>query len=342
MLARILGGIYLSSIEPLNQEEDLHASHSITHILSVISGPIPHQSTYTSSPYTHKQIDITDEETSNILDHFDEALAFMHSAIVTSKSTVLVHCAQGSSRSVIVVMAYLMKYYKLTMDQSLYAIRRKFEGAVIEPNQSFLQQLKVYETIGLSTEGAMQKPVYRQYRIELALKQDPSGQTVRDLNMFQFTSDTELEAETETERETEIETETEPQNTQTQSDLRCKRCRQTLAKSSHIELHDIPDLDSRQSQFIKTAPNSRRIISVQSAASSCSHFFLIEPLNWMKDELALGNIEGKFQCPKCQAKVGGYSWRGSRCSCGKWMVPALHLQTAKVDEIKPFQLHQHT
>ena len=54
----------------------------------------------------------------------------------------------------------------------------------------------------------------------------------------------------------------------------------------------------------------------------------------MKQELDKAEMEGKFLCPKCSSKVGGYSWRGSRCSCGKWMVPAIHLQEAKVDYIK--------
>ena len=53
----------------------------------------------------------------------------------------------------------------------------------------------------------------------------------------------------------------------------------------------------------------------------------------MKQELDKAEMEGKFCAPN--APLGwGYSWRGSRCSCGKWMVPAIHLQEAKVDYIK--------
>ncbi|CAI4383767.1 BAF_collapsed_G0031230.mRNA.1.CDS.1 [Saccharomyces cerevisiae] len=43
-------------------------------------------------------------------------------------------------------------------------------------------------------------------------------------------------------------------------------------------------------------------------------------------------LEGKFSCPGCSSKVGGYNWKGSRCSCGKWVIPAIHLQTSKVDQ----------
>ena len=130
---------------------------------------------------------------------------------------------------------------------------------------------------------------------------------------------------------------TSPQDTPKvhNAQLRCKRCRQVLALSSQIETHEPPEADSRQAQFIKTAPNSRRIIDVKPASPSCSHYFLTEPLNWMKDELqGKGELDGKFQCPKCNSKVGGYSWKGTRCSCGRWMIPALHVQTAKVDFVK--------
>lgn len=62
----------------------------------------------------------------------------------------------------------------------------------------------------------------------------------------------------------------------------------------------------------------------------------MEPLDWMKDELEKTEIEGRFNCPndKCGAKIGGYDWRGSRCSCGKWVIPGIHLQIARVDEVK--------
>ncbi|KAK6463147.1 Yvh1 dual specificity phosphatase [Scheffersomyces coipomensis] len=322
MIARILGGIYLSSIEPINNNIDLKSEYNITHILSVLPGPIPN--TYKSPNYHHKQIEITDEETSNILQYFDDALSFISDAI-KEKGNVLVHCAQGSSRSVIIVMAYLMKYYKLKLDQSLYAIRRKFTDgeSLINPNSEFIRQLELYAEMGFKLD--FNNVNYKQYVIDLNLKLDPSGHSLQQLNLFPTTSTT-----------------TEDDNTTTTppSDLRCKRCRQILSKSNQIEYHDAPDSDSRQSQFIKTAPNSRRIIKVQEASLNCSHFFLIEPLNWMKPELERGDIEGKFQCPKCSAKVGGYSWKGSRCSCGKWMVPAIHLQTAKVDDIKNMQLNQ--
>jgi dual specificity phosphatase 12 len=54
----------------------------------------------------------------------------------------------------------------------------------------------------------------------------------------------------------------------------------------------------------------------------------------MRPELEQGKLEGRIECPKCNTNVGKYSWKGMRCSCGAWVVPAISLARAKVDETK--------
>lgn len=54
----------------------------------------------------------------------------------------------------------------------------------------------------------------------------------------------------------------------------------------------------------------------------------------MKPELEKGQLEGRLECPKCSSNVGKYAWQGMKCSCGAWMVPAISLARAKVDEVK--------
>ncbi|KAG5420989.1 YVH1 [Candida metapsilosis] len=304
MIERILGGIYLSSIEPINNNVDLKREYGITSILSILPGPI--NETYTKD-YHHKQIEATDEETTNLIQYFEECDNFIDEA-TKDQGKVLVHYAQGVSRSVTIIMMYLMKHYKLNIDQALHAVKRKCPQA--GPNPSFIEQIKLYESMNFAVDE--NNAQYREFIKTLSLKKDPSGDNLREITMNQTTTD----------------------STQSLYDLRCKRCRKVLAHSTNIEDHQVPTSDSRQSQFIKTAPNSRRIISVQSASNQCSHYFFTEPVDWMRPELEKSEIEGKFSCPKCSSKVGGYSWKGSRCSCGKWMVPAIHLQDAKVDCIK--------
>ena len=89
--------------------------------------------------------------------------------------------------------------------------------------------------------------------------------------------------------------------------------------------------------------------------AACSSYF-IEPVTWMGQAL-LGHMEGKvcvhacvcvcacvrvcvcvcqstvslcyllFQilCPKCNSRLGSFSWKGQQCSCGRWLTPAFQV-----------------
>ena len=54
----------------------------------------------------------------------------------------------------------------------------------------------------------------------------------------------------------------------------------------------------------------------------------------MRTELEQGKLEGRLECSKCKTNVGKYAWQGMRCSCGAWVVPAITLARAKIDEVK--------
>lgn len=337
MIHRILGNIFLSDIIPINDENlDLHKEYGITSILSVVPGPIPAHITNYNPQYNLLQIPITDETSTNIIEHFPETNKFIDSVLFTSEQlallspkerpsvkhqgAILIHCAQGCSRSVVILAAYLMFRYHLTLTQAMYAINRKREDAeTTDPNESFMEQLQLYQDIAFD----MTSDKYKEWENSRYIELDSTGSMLRDAY---------LEKQAENETSKDLVSETREESNEKVSQLRCKKCRQVLCLTSQLDNHEPPEADSKQGMFIKKAPNSRRIISIQNAASTCSHYFLSEPVNWMKDELVgKGDLEGKFQCPKCMSKVGGYSWRGSRCSCGKWMVPAIHLQSAKVD-----------
>lgn len=316
MIHRILGNIFLLSLDDLDGSVDLQKEYAITHVISVLEGLVP---AYLAEKFQHLHIEVQDLETVNLLEHLPNATYFMDQALISKEDAdgqkhlgaVLVHCAQGVSRSVTVIMAYLMYRYKLKLPQALHAVKRRSESA--QPNDGFMKQLELFEHMGFTVDKL--SSTYRQFLVELSLQEDPSGQSLASSKIFDSSSNSKEKAKGT-------------------YNLRCKRCRQVLANQGDIETHDMPGSESRQSQFIKKAPNSRRIVAVADASKTCSHYFLEEPVNWMREELDKQDIEGKFSCPKCSHKVGGYSWKGSRCSCGKWMIPALHLQSAKVDEMK--------
>lgn len=339
MATRILGNIYLSSFEPIKDGINLNSEYGITHVVSVVSGSIPD---YILQEYSHLQIDITDEPTEDLLAHLNNAIAFIENALdgkqekseesKSSTGAVLVHCAQGESRSVAVIIAFLMYKHNLTYKQALYAVKRKSASA--EPNAGFVKQLQLFADMGCKVD--MSSPLYREFFVENSLALDPSGASLLQSGYWKMKKhDQESNCdEASQDKASEVVSHDSSSQNGASYNLRCKRCRTVLAKNSDVESHEIPDSESRQAQFIRTVPNSRRIISSIDAAKTCSHYFMGEPMSWMETELNKQELEGKFACPKCEAKVGGYSWKGSRCSCGKWMVPAIHLQSAKIDLMK--------
>lgn len=69
------------------------------------------------------------------------------------------------------------------------------------------------------------------------------------------------------------------------------------------------------------------------SSPDCAHYF-VDPLSWMRPELEQGKLDGRLECPKCQTNVGKYAWQGMRCSCGEWVIPAITLAKARIDEFK--------
>lgn len=54
----------------------------------------------------------------------------------------------------------------------------------------------------------------------------------------------------------------------------------------------------------------------------------------MRSELEEAKLEGRLECPKCNANVGKYAWQGMQCNCGEWVVPGISLAKSRTDEVK--------
>ena len=69
------------------------------------------------------------------------------------RCNILVHCKFGISRSPSFIIAYLIKYNKLSVDDALKFVNRKrFQ---IKPNKGFINQLYIYEKCLLKKEKAI-------------------------------------------------------------------------------------------------------------------------------------------------------------------------------------------
>ncbi|PRQ38818.1 putative phosphoric monoester hydrolase [Rosa chinensis] len=116
-------GLFLGSFGAANNEEEL-TRLNITHILTVGSAMPPAY----PNDFVYK--------------HFDECFDYIEEA-KRSGGSVLVHCFVGRSRSVAVVIPYLLKKHGMTLFEALDHV--KSGRAWAAPNAGFSTQLYEYE-----------------------------------------------------------------------------------------------------------------------------------------------------------------------------------------------------
>lgn len=83
-----------------------------------------------------------DLETVHLHLWFETAAKAIHDEIINS-GKVLVHCAAGVSRSVSLILAYLIKYRSMSLPDAFRFVREK--RTIVRPNRGFVQQLLEYE-----------------------------------------------------------------------------------------------------------------------------------------------------------------------------------------------------
>jgi len=111
------------------------------------------------SNFCYCRIAMGDNATEHLSSRFEESWQFLERARVREDGGVLVHCQQGVSRSVSMVLSYLMKYYGKTFGEALALAKTARKQAC--PNDGFTQQLKVLEETLRTTNGYEKVPPKR-------------------------------------------------------------------------------------------------------------------------------------------------------------------------------------
>lgn len=144
---------------------------------------------------------------------------------------------------------------------------------------------------------------------------------------------------------------------------RCRKCRRIVAAKSNLITHtpasssetkaveskhvtfkaDIHVQSESSSDESKICPKKllERVSTLNINSSSekliddesqqrCKEILFIEPIAWMVN---IGKqTQGKLNCPKCQSKLGNFTWINScNCPCGKNVSPAFYLVPSKVE-----------
>eukprot|EP00930_Biecheleria_cincta_P044764 TRINITY_DN30828_c0_g1_i1.p1 TRINITY_DN30828_c0_g1~~TRINITY_DN30828_c0_g1_i1.p1 ORF type:complete len:509 (-),score=111.19 TRINITY_DN30828_c0_g1_i1:94-1593(-) len=97
-------------------------------------------------PFVRLCLPVEDADSEDIAQHFDECRLFISEGLGQGK--VLLHCTEGRSRSVAMLVSFLMHKEKLCLGKALVAVKEKRPAAA--PRAAFLKQLQsLEERLGL-------------------------------------------------------------------------------------------------------------------------------------------------------------------------------------------------
>ncbi|NXK85639.1 SSH1 phosphatase, partial [Formicarius rufipectus] len=94
--------------------------------------------------FAYHNIRVYDEETTDLLAHWNEAYHFINKA-KKNHSKCLVHCKMGVSRSASTVIAYAMKEFGWSLEKAYNYVKQR--RSIARPNAGFMRQLLEYEGI---------------------------------------------------------------------------------------------------------------------------------------------------------------------------------------------------
>ncbi|XP_004068171.1 dual specificity protein phosphatase 22 [Oryzias latipes] len=150
---KILPDLYLGNMRDARDPE-LLAQHNITHILSVHDTAAP-----VLEGVTYLCISASDHSKQNLTQYFRDSIVFIHESRLKGEGC-LVHCVAGVSRSVTLVVAYIMTVTDCGWVEALAAVRSARPCA--GPNLGFLRQLEEFENTQLAEYRAWWKEKYGQ------------------------------------------------------------------------------------------------------------------------------------------------------------------------------------
>lgn len=113
-------------------------AHGISHVVNVAS-QVPN---HFPKSFNYLSVEVLDLPDCKIVDHFDRIFDFIDKAIENG-GKVFVHCNAGISRSTTVIIGYLIRTHKITLEDALKKVKAVRSGT--KPNQGFMAQLVDYQ-----------------------------------------------------------------------------------------------------------------------------------------------------------------------------------------------------
>jgi dual specificity phosphatase 12 len=211
----VVPGVWIGDLQSALDVKGLK-ERNIFSILTAMRGKITIHATF-----NRYQINIDDSANEDVLVHFLPSISFIQNELDKGRG-VLVHCMAGISRSATIIAAYLM--YSLKLDPESAVDMIKTVRPIIEPNEGFMEQLKVFHQA--SYKFTRRDKATRMFYLERTVEEVMNGDgTIPDNAMFAKHPRTPSDSVPNT-----------PMIVPSRR-IRCKMCRQELATREHMLDH---------------------------------------------------------------------------------------------------------
>lgn len=87
--------------------------------------------------FIYEKIDISDNDDQDITEHLSRSYEFIDK---NKDKNIFIHCKMGASRSVSVLIYYLIIKYSMTVDEALNFVKNK--RIIVNPNAKFIDEIK--------------------------------------------------------------------------------------------------------------------------------------------------------------------------------------------------------
>ena len=129
----ILDNVYLGNILNSSNYEQLKDYN-----IDVIFNMTAEHACYFPGEFEYHQLSISDLKNASLGSEFDKMVDILDT-VITNQRTVLVHCHHGRSRSVSLIIGYLMKHHDMTFNEAYNLVKTK--KPIIGLNVDFKSQL---------------------------------------------------------------------------------------------------------------------------------------------------------------------------------------------------------
>ena len=94
---------------------------------------------YFPENFEYYNIEILDSNNENFRNNFNNVVDYIKKKNFADNENILVHCYMGCSRSVAVILAYIIKFKNINLDEAITIIKNKKN--TININKTFLEEL---------------------------------------------------------------------------------------------------------------------------------------------------------------------------------------------------------